>query len=377
MVSINVPSSKNKLSISTGTTGKQASVSIENVQSFAINKAKDWAEKMDGPIGNEGYSAKYHSTQAAISAASADSSATEAEETKNTAIEEMANIKQSLLTNSDFVAVRNSLDEITIVSENLGPIEATGLNIEAIKTTAGNKANIDTVVANLPNIEATIDNLQDIQTVTTNINAVKTTSSNINNVNTTANNIGTIQTAVTNLTTINTVSSSLTPIKNTANNITAINNVNTNIEAVKSNYTNISDIKANATNMADIKDTAKLVTTLDNKVDIDDMVEVDMVDISEAGQYITSLVMPDYSAGVNKVVDTPYTEEVDGFLVVNLLGTAKTNSLGIGGYQFTLTTQSQYAHGVNATFLIPAGTSYRYTGATPNQYVFFPLKGDN
>jgi hypothetical protein len=234
-------------------------------------------------IGITGDNSQYFSEEAKKSAVQAKQSATEA---KGYA-EQAKTTKNELLTNSDFVAVRNSLDEITILSENLDTIETSGNNIEAIKTV----------------------------------------SKNISNVNTTANNLSTIQTTVSNLTTMNTVVSNLTPIKNTANNITAIKNVNTNIEAVKSNYTNISDIKTNATNMADIKNTAKLVTTLDEKVDIDDMVQVDFAD---AGSYISGCAMPsskydDLALGAS---GTTYTAPANGWFYCHGVATSPYSSYG-------------------------------------------------
>lgn len=87
--------------------------------------------------------------------------------------------------------------------------------------------------------------------------------------------------------------------------------------------------------------------------------------------------MPDYSAGVTKTKDVNYTESVDGFVVVNVVGASQANTLIVGGNTYTLTTQGNYAHGILATFYVPKGSSYKYSGHTPNRYIFFPLKGVN
>lgn len=235
----------NKIYITTGNANNQIGISGDNSQYFS-NEARKSAEK------------------SAQSALEAKDYATQTQEIKN-----------SLLANSDFIAVKNTLDEIVVVSENLENIEATANNIEAVKTTSGNIANINT----------TVSNLSTIQTVSSNVN------------------------------TMNTVVNNLTPIKNTANNISSITNVNTNIEAVKTNSTNIADIKTNATNISDIKNTAKLVTTLDEKVDIDDMVQVDFAD---AGSYISEMAMPSnkwvaLSLGAS---DSKYTAPANGYFTI-------------------------------------------------------------
>lgn len=87
--------------------------------------------------------------------------------------------------------------------------------------------------------------------------------------------------------------------------------------------------------------------------------------------------MPDYSAGVTKTKDVNYTETVDGFVVVNVAGASYNNFFYLADYSFNLTTQGGYSHGVLATFYVPKGTLYKYSGVNPNKYIFFPLKGVN
>lgn len=87
--------------------------------------------------------------------------------------------------------------------------------------------------------------------------------------------------------------------------------------------------------------------------------------------------MPDYSAGVTKTKDVNYTETVDGFVVVNVAGASYNNFFYLADYSFNLRTQGSYSHGVLATFYVPKGTLYKYSGANPSKYIFFPLKGVN
>jgi hypothetical protein len=238
---------------------------------MADNKIFITTSKGNNTIGVSGDNSQHFSNEARKSA---EKSAQSAEEAKKYA-EQTLSTKNDLLQNSDFIAVRNTLDEIVTVTDNLSIIETNAENIDAIKTT----------------------------------------SNNINNINTTVTNIAKIDTVASNVNTMNTVVTNITPIKNTANNITAINNVNTNIEAVKTNASNISDIKTNATNITDIKNTAKLVTTLDEKVDKSDMVPFEMV---EAGPYIASCAMPS-----DKYIDlvfggngTTYTAPANGWVAL-------------------------------------------------------------
>lgn len=217
---------------------------------MADNKIFITTSKGNNTIGISGDNSQHFSNEARKSA---EKSAKSAEEAKKYA-EQTLSTKNDLLQNSDFIAVRNTLDEIVTVTDNLSIIETNAENIDAIKTT----------------------------------------SNNINNINTTVTNIAKIDTVASNVNTMNTVVTNITPIKNTANNITAINNVNTNIEAVKTNASNISDIKANATNIADIKNTAKLVTTLDEKVDKSDMVPFEMVEVPTIVEVSDPSLMPSW-----------------------------------------------------------------------------------
>jgi hypothetical protein len=217
---------------------------------MADNKIFITTSKGNNTIGVSGDNSQHFSNEARKSA---EKSAQSAEEAKKYA-EQTLSTKNDLLQNSDFIAVRNTLDEIVTVTDNLSIIETNAENIDAIKTT----------------------------------------SNNINNINTTATNIAKIDTVASNVSTMNTVVTNITPIKNTANNITAINNVNTNIEAVKTNASNISDIKTNATNITDIKNTAKLVTTLDEKVDKSDMVPFEMVEVTTIVEVSDPSLMPSW-----------------------------------------------------------------------------------
>ena len=217
---------------------------------MADNKIFITTSKGNNTIGISGDNSQHFSNEARKSA---EKSAQSAEEAKKYA-EQTLSTKNDLLQNSDFIAVRNTLDEIVTVTDNLSIIETNAENIDAIKTT----------------------------------------SNNINNINTTVTNIAKIDTVASNVSTMNTVVTNITPIKNTANNITAINNVNTNIEAVKTNASNISDIKTNATNITDIKNTAKLVTTLDEKVDKSDMVQFEMVEVPTIVEVSDPSLMPSW-----------------------------------------------------------------------------------
>jgi hypothetical protein len=217
---------------------------------MADNKIFITTSKSNNTIGISGDNSQHFSNEARKSA---EKSAQSAEEAKKYA-EQTLSTKNDLLQNSDFIAVRNTLDEIVTVTDNLSIIETNAENIDAIKAT----------------------------------------SNNINNINTTVTNIAKIDTVASNVNTMNTVVTNITPIKNTANNITAINNVNTNIEAVKTNASNISDIKTNATNITDIKNTAKLVTTLDEKVDKSDMVPFEMVEVPTIIEVSDPSLMPSW-----------------------------------------------------------------------------------
>lgn len=96
---------------------------------------------------------------------------------------------------------------------------------------------------------------------------------------------------------------------------------------------------------------------------------------------ITSMVMPDYSAGVGRGAGT-YTESVNGVLIVYITNnntfsswTITINGARYSFYQGILGTDG--SHSTNGFFPIPAHTSYTLTLQDGIAATFFPLKGDN
>jgi hypothetical protein len=142
-ISINVPSSQGRIDISTTSKNDTTKVSLQDVQSFAVNKAKDWAEKMDGPIGSEGYSAKWHATEASKSAIEAQSFAEQAEALEASIDSVVANatteinaVKDSVLQDENIIAIKDNLGNIATTAVNIEDINTNAENIEAIKDTA-------------------------------------------------------------------------------------------------------------------------------------------------------------------------------------------------------------------------------------------------
>jgi len=116
-------------------------------------------------------------------------------------------------------------------------------------------------------------------------------------------------------------------------------------------------------------DIDNVVTDLNQKVDISNM-----VDISEAGQDITSLVMPDYSAGISIANDTPFTAPSDGWIVCRQNADNNSGQVIIAGQTFvTIYENGNSSIAQCSTFLISKGEIFR--GTMIYNCVFFPLKG--
>ena len=185
-ISINVPSSQGRININTASKSDTTNVSLQDVQSFAINKAKDWAEKMDGPIGNEGYSAKWHATEAQGHAEKAKEYSTEIIDLKDSMLQELIAIKEEVIEN----------ENITIIGENIEDINITAENIEAIKDASLLKENLDKVSENLPAIEVNAENIDDIKANAENIDKIKDTAVLLEHVEKKSMPVGTIYQAI-------------------------------------------------------------------------------------------------------------------------------------------------------------------------------------
>ena len=118
-------------------------------------------------------------------------------------------------------------------------------------------------------------------------------------------------------------------------------------------------------------DIDNVVTDLNQKVDISNM-----VDISEAGQDITNLVMPDYSAGISIANDTLFTAPSDGWIVCRQNADNGSGQVIIAGQTFvTINESGNSSIAQCSTFLISKGETFRAT--LVQTCVFFPLKGVN
>ena len=165
-------------------------------QLFA-QQAKDWAVKMDGPVEDDLFSAKFY-----------------------------ANIVNDLSTEiTTLYNIRSDIQNVSLIGTEI--VEVSNIK-NSVQNVANNSTNINTVANNSTNINNVADN----------ISAINTANSNITNINSVANNITNIVNVANNSTNINTVATNATNINTNATNINAINTNASNISAIQNAYSN-------------------------------------------------------------------------------------------------------------------------------------------
>lgn len=165
-------------------------------QLFA-QEAKDWAVKMDGPVKDDLFSAKFYANIVnglSIEITSLYNIRSDIQNVSliGTEVVTVSNIKNSVQT------VANNSTNINTVANNTSNINTVASNSANINSVARNSTNINSVANNITNIVNVANNNTNINTVATNIVNVNTNATNINAINTNASNISAIQSAYSN-----------------------------------------------------------------------------------------------------------------------------------------------------------------------------------
>ncbi|MBQ2396026.1 MAG: hypothetical protein II304_03130 [Bacteroidales bacterium] len=312
----------------------------QDISYYNSKISKDWAVKMDGKVNSEDYSSKYYANVSAQNAQISQANAQACEDARVLLQGEFNEYSENLLETKT-----NAVDEINTLTDN---------SISELQTKSDDlQSTADSVVATGKN---------ELQTELSNL---RTSASSITSTSKTD------------------IQNTATSAKNTA--ISAIQSQQTtSVNAVKTEgTTQVNLAKAQATAAANSATQASNVVKqveddLDSKVDIDDMVEVDFVDITDAGATITTMAMPDIENMIQ--ISLPYTAPCDGLLYI-YPGAALNAYYGVnvtsGGKTyavFALTNaQSNYS---SANGLVPKGANLTLSMGGGTSY-FIPLKGAN
>lgn len=122
-------------------------------------------------------------------------------------------------------------------------------------------------------------------------------------------------------------------------------------------------------------DIDNVVTDLNNKVDISNMVE-----ITDIGEPLTGLFMPDYTSGISFAMSTNFTAPANGIINATVNGYG-----GSDAWYWTINGGVKHYFGGNSggvypiTLLVSKGDVVNIVGTsdTENSFWFYPCKGDN
>jgi len=143
------------------------------------------------------------------------------------------------------VANAQNLADIIRVADDLNSMDINGIadiTIVANDLVLGTDSNIIAVSESIANINITGNNIDNVNTVVTSITDVATVSTNISNVNIVATDIASVNNVSSNITDVNTVSDGIVNVNTVSDSITNVNTVATNITGLNSIVSNLSEI---------------------------------------------------------------------------------------------------------------------------------------
>lgn len=132
-------------------------------------------------------------------------------------------------TDSNILAVSNSIDSVNSVSTNISDIITVSTNIEDVSTLNDNIAVVNTVSGSIDLINTVSSDISNVNTVALNISNINTANENISNINIVSDNILNVNSVAAIDDSVTSVSQHLAEVDIVSNNINNVNTVSTNI----------------------------------------------------------------------------------------------------------------------------------------------------
>lgn len=173
----------------------------------------------------------------------------------------------SILTDTGFIAVSESITNINAVANDLTNIDLVAGGLTNIDSVAADLTNIDNLSADLTNIDSVASNSANINACVSNASNINTVAGSIANINTVAGdktNIDTVAGISGNVITVAGISTDVTSVASISSAVSAVNTNASNINAVSNDLTNINSVASDLTNIDSVVGMSSAITTVNS-----------------------------------------------------------------------------------------------------------------